>query len=157
MALNPPHPCPAPHCGRLTRRHGRCAQCVRRADEQRGSAAARGYTADWRAFSRAWLETHPWCGMRADNRLHGEHSHCARLGRRTPATTTDHIQALKQGGAHCDPANSQSLCQACNARKGINLEGGFGRVLGDRAAAPSASRARPGWREARSPGGRVNR
>jgi len=68
-------------------------------------------------FSLNWLQRFPWCGQRADGRLHDEHSKCARVGMRVRATVTDHIVALRDGGAHCSPANSQSLCTRCNTAK----------------------------------------
>ena len=40
---------------------------------------------------------------------------------------TDHIKAVKQGGAFWDPANHQTLCRTCNTTKAIKHEGGFGR------------------------------
>jgi 5-methylcytosine-specific restriction endonuclease McrA len=59
--------------------------------------------------------------------LHAEHSACVQRGERTRATVTDHIVAIKAGGARLEPRNHQSLCGACNRRKGIEHEGGFGR------------------------------
>ena len=97
--------------------------CERTRDRARGGATARGYDATWARYSRHWLGWHPWCGERLNGRLHVEHSRCAQLGLRTRATVTDHLVALAQGGAHCSPANSQSLCGACNRRKAIALEG----------------------------------
>jgi 5-methylcytosine-specific restriction endonuclease McrA len=64
--------------------------------------------------------------MRYDGELHAEHSECVRRGLRVPATVTDHIVSQNDGGAHMDPANSQSLCLGCNSRKAVRLEGGFG-------------------------------
>jgi 5-methylcytosine-specific restriction endonuclease McrA len=66
---------------------------------------------------------HRWCGERADGHRDPTHSRCAARGLLTPATVTDHVVALAQGGAHCDPTNSQSLCGACNRRKAQALEG----------------------------------
>jgi len=100
---------------------------VEKYEQNRGTSSARGYTREWAIYSRAWLARHPICGMRQDGGLHIEHSHCARLGLRTKATCTDHIRAIKAGGARFDPANHQSLCHACNSRKAIDLEHGFGR------------------------------
>jgi 5-methylcytosine-specific restriction endonuclease McrA len=65
--------------------------------------------------------------MRQDGALHAEHSRCVQEGRRVRATCTDHIRAIRDGGAVFDPANHQSLCGACNRRKAIAYEGGFGR------------------------------
>jgi 5-methylcytosine-specific restriction endonuclease McrA len=56
--------------------------------------------------------------MRQDGQQHREHSRCTRRGLRTPARVVDHIQSIADGGAVFDPANHQSLCVACNTRKG---------------------------------------
>lgn len=127
MAQSPPRPCA--RCGRLV--HGRCALCKRRrdaeADAARPSAVARGYDAEWQAFSKAWLSRFPWCGQRADGQLYAEHSRCVQEGERRAAACTDHIVALRDGGRRFDRGNLQSLCGGCNRRKAINSEGGFGR------------------------------
>jgi 5-methylcytosine-specific restriction protein A len=102
---------------------GPCAACRRRLDRARGTAAERGYDAEWARTSRAWLAAHPWCGERADGKLYAVHSVCVQRGERTRATVTDHIRAMRQGGAKLDPRNHQSLCHACNSRKAIALEG----------------------------------
>jgi 5-methylcytosine-specific restriction endonuclease McrA len=68
-------------------------------------------------YSRAWLQTFPWCGQQQDGQLHSTHSRCVQRGLRTRATVTDHIRALRDGGARDDPANHQSLCTACNVAK----------------------------------------
>jgi len=128
MALAPPRPCA--RCGRINR--GPCAFCKRRRDKEsdaaRPSAKERGYDGEWTQFSNAWLSRFPWCGQRADGALHPEHSECVRLGHRRYADCTDHIVALKDGGRRFDRGNLQSLCGDCNRRKGIELEGGFGRA-----------------------------
>jgi 5-methylcytosine-specific restriction endonuclease McrA len=56
--------------------------------------------------------------MRQDGQQHREHSWCTQHGLRTPARVVDHIQSIADGGAVFDPANHQSLCVACNTRKG---------------------------------------
>ena len=85
--------------------------------DQRPSATARGYDTAWADYSRQWLQRYPWCGQRLDGQLHAEHSRCVQRGQRTRATVTDHIVALRQGGARLDPSNHQSLCHGCNAAK----------------------------------------
>jgi 5-methylcytosine-specific restriction protein A len=113
----PLRPCPAPHCGVYTRaKH--CPRHRRQREQARGSAASRGYDATWAVVSRRWLSQFPWCGQRQDGQLHVEHSRCAQRGQWVKATVTDHIQSLRDGGARLDAANFQSLCRACNIRKG---------------------------------------
>jgi 5-methylcytosine-specific restriction endonuclease McrA len=106
-------PCPRGH-GIF---RGPCPHCILLREVARGTARERGYDAAWDVFSLNWLRQFPWCGQRADGKLHVEHSRCAREGRKVRATVTDHIVALRQGGAHRSPANSQSLCTGCNTAK----------------------------------------
>lgn len=106
---------------------GRCRQHETERERRRGSAAARGYDYRWSRYSQAWLRKHPRCGERQDGQLYPEHSRCLQSGRVVEAECTDHIKAVKQGGAFWDPANHQSLCLACNTAKANEREGGFGR------------------------------
>jgi 5-methylcytosine-specific restriction enzyme A len=117
VSSQPLHPCPHPHCGTLTRAP-LCPTHRRARDQLRPSARVRGYDATWAATSRAWLSRFPWCGQRQDGQQHLENSRCAQRGQFVRATVTDHIRSLKDGGARLDPANLQSLCHACNTRKG---------------------------------------
>lgn len=117
MPTTPPHPCPGPHCGRLTRT-SHCPRCTRRLEQARGTSRQRGYGPDWAIYSVRWLALHRWCGERQDFRLYAEHSRCVQQGLRTPADVTDHIVSLRDGGARLDPTNHQSLCYSCNTRKG---------------------------------------
>lgn len=113
----PTRPCSHPGCTRLVAGGGRCRAHARAIDQARGSATARGYDRAWAEFSRAWLAAFPYCGMRADGWLHPEHSRCWSRGELVRAHVTDHIVALVDGGAHCVPSNSQSLCTSCNIAK----------------------------------------
>ncbi len=124
MGTAPPHTCP--RCKRIVP-GGPCRRCARARELQRGTATARGYDAEWARYSRAWLQRFPWCGQRADGKRYAEHSLCVQRALYTRAEVTDHIRAIKYGGARLDARNHQSLCGACNRRKAIALEGGFGR------------------------------
>jgi 5-methylcytosine-specific restriction endonuclease McrA len=127
MAVAPRHPCA--RCGAFIR--GKCPRCAplqaRARDQARPGATARGYDTQWAEFSQKWLSQFPWCGQRIDGRLHADHSRCVQDGKRVYAECTDHITALRAGGRKYDRGNLQSLCTACNLRKGIEHEGGFGR------------------------------
>jgi len=124
MPSAPPRPCPGKggRCGRLVKGGGLCARCrqerQQRQDEERPSAAARGYGGRWPAYARSWLQQYPWCGQRQDGRMHAQHSVCVQLGQRVRATCVDHIRSIADGGSVFDPANHQSLCTSCNVRKG---------------------------------------
>lgn len=119
MTLAPPRPCAYPRCPQKVRGGGGsfCPAHARQKDRARGSAKARGYDQAWTAFSRAWLARFPWCGQRADGWLHADDSRCWQRGEMVRADVTDHVLALRDGGAHLDPQNSQSLCASCNAAK----------------------------------------
>lgn len=109
---------PVPGVGpRLCARHTREGQA--HADRVRGTAAARGYTAAWARESKAFLAAHPWCAR------------CAQRGARVPATVTDHIVPHKGDPRRFwNRSNWQPLCGRCNRAKGVESEGGFGRVRG---------------------------
>jgi 5-methylcytosine-specific restriction endonuclease McrA len=49
--------------------------------------------------------------------MHTDHSRCWQRGELVLAQVTDHIVALRDGGAHMDPSNAQSLCTSCNIAK----------------------------------------
>jgi len=115
MPWAPPHACT--RCGRHLRRGARCAHCDRPRQAARPTLLERGYTPAWAPYAKAWLLRYPWCGQRADGRLHAEHSRCAAGGWWVPARVVDHIRPLRDGGALLDPANHQSLCYSCNNRK----------------------------------------
>ncbi|WP_456628952.1 HNH endonuclease [Bradyrhizobium sp. URHC0002] len=60
-------------------------------------------TADWRSVRRRQLVREPWCQSCPDDL--------------TPAFAVDHIVPISAGGAKRDPANLQSLCEACHGLK----------------------------------------
>ena len=128
MGSRPLHTCS--RCGQVTGGRGPCARCVKRRDAARPTARQRGYDDAWAAYSRAWLARYPWCGQRRDGRLYADDSRCVQEARRVRADCTDHIRAQAAGGARMDPANHQSLCRSCNARKAVRFEGALGRNPG---------------------------
>jgi len=96
------HTCP--RCDRLVRGTCGCRQ------QARPSAAERGYTPVWTAYSKQKA-----AGKR-----------CVRCGE--PAEFLDHITAHKGDPAlFWDSANHQPICGTCNRRKCVESEGGFGR------------------------------
>jgi 5-methylcytosine-specific restriction protein A len=52
--------CSTPTCPELVPT-GRCTECTRKAEQQRGSAAARGYDPRWARRRAAYLVRHPFC------------------------------------------------------------------------------------------------
>ena len=100
-----PERCPF---GGVTDRGSRCPGCTRehqrRRDLERGSAAQRGYGADWRKVRATILarDSHScfWCGG--------------------PATSVDHVVPKARGGSD-DPDNLVASCGRCNSARGGQL------------------------------------
>lgn len=83
-------------------------------DKARGTAADRGYTAEWRKESKAFLA------------LPGNDLCACGCGR--PANMVDHVKAPKGDmRLFWDRSNWQPYNGLCNRRKNIKQEGGFGR------------------------------
>lgn len=59
----------------------------------------------WRKLSSLQLKKEPICAA------------CLQAGRITPATISDHIKPIREGGARLDINNLQSLCRACHNKK----------------------------------------
>ena len=125
--------CSTPGCS--NRASGKCTehQKARRkaTDERRGSRHTRGYGNAWTRTSDRWKATHPFCGMRADQNLHPEHSLCARrglyyAGGRENPLVTDHILPKADGGQDVD-TNYQTLCHRCHSAKTATENGGVQR------------------------------
>jgi 5-methylcytosine-specific restriction enzyme A len=113
-------PCLEPGCPTLVER-GRCPACDQ---QRRGSAAARGYDADWQVVRDAYARAHPLC-----------EDHLER-GEVVPMALVDHKIPLPYG-PRLDPRNLRSLCASCHAVKSLQDQ-----AAGYRAnAAPSGRRA----------------
>jgi 5-methylcytosine-specific restriction protein A len=97
--------------------HGRarCQGCERKRERARGSAAARGYGAEWRAYRKRYLADHPLCVL------------CLAAGRPEPAEVVDHVEAHKGDPRRFwDPNNHRALCRPCHDAR-VD-EGDFGRA-----------------------------
>jgi len=82
-------------------------------DAKRPSARQRGYTKEWELAARRFLAS-PGNGA------------CVACGAR--ATVVDHRIPFKgDEGLKWDRNNWQPMCRACNSRKNVRSEGGFGR------------------------------
>lgn len=114
-----PHlePCPV---------HGRGAQLAIY-ERRRGSATARGYGRDWRAFTlryfgELWDLRVPragQCGCRHPSAPATSDSVCAAIGRPQLATVVDHIVPIsgKTDPRFYDVSNLQGLCDRCHNQK----------------------------------------
>jgi len=121
MPKRMPTPCRHPGCPALVEGGGYCEkhkrQLRKRYDEQRGTAAQRGYDARWRRARAMFLRRNPLC------------VECQKEGKLTPATIVDHI--IPHKGNHdlfWDESNWQALCKRCHDRKTAKEDGGFGVV-----------------------------
>jgi len=110
MPDRPLRPCGRPGCPELTR-DGWCDKHrppKRVRDDNRPSAAKRGYGRRWREASKAFLRQHPLC----------ECEECRRLGRIRPAEVVDHIIPHRgDPKLFWDPNNWQALSKRCHDRK----------------------------------------
>ncbi|PZU87188.1 MAG: HNH endonuclease [Shinella sp.] len=107
--LRPPRFCPTclqnvPHGVRCECQIASTRARNRRHDAVRSSASSRGYDAEWRAASHAYLLQHPYC------------AECARRGRATAATLVDHVIPVRLAPhRRMDRTNWQSLCTPCHS------------------------------------------
>lgn len=114
MPYRSKRPCSFPGCTNLTDSryclvHG---DIGRQYDDQRESAARRGYDATWRKNRIMFLRAHPLC---ADIfRIHGDQV--------VTATDVDHILPRARGGSDSWD-NLQALCHSCHSRKTANEDG----------------------------------
>jgi 5-methylcytosine-specific restriction protein A len=95
--------------------HGRLAAA---AAPDRGTAASRGYGAQWQKARLVYLAQHPLCVA------------CAKQGRTTAATVVDHVRPHRGCVAlFWDMSNWQALCRRCHCSKTAHEDGGFGNGL----------------------------
>ena len=120
MPVSPPSICTAPGCGTLVYGGGRCPDCRKGSDRERGSGTQRGWSPKWAAFSKAYLADHPLCVS----------PECSALPvwRRPASTDVDHIDGTGRNGLRAyDDDNLMALCHPCHSRKTAREDGGFGR------------------------------
>jgi len=108
-----PTPCRHPGCSALSR-SPRCeeheAQRQRCYDQERGSAAKRGYGSKWRKLRARFLRVHPIC---------------MEPGCSEEATEVDHIVPRAHGGADAWD-NLQALCKSHHSQKTAREDGRWG-------------------------------
>ena len=109
MPSRAPAACKRPGCAGLVQA-GVCSVCgpLRRAsaaehDEQRGTAAQRGYGGRWQRVRAAYLAAHPLC------------AHCQQAGRIAAATDVHHVVPRRDGGSDRWD-NLLPLCHSCHSR-----------------------------------------
>lgn len=107
MPKSPKRPCRYPGCPNLCEKGTYCAEHQSESTERwRGSAAERGYGADWRKARRRFLAVNPLCAA------------CLKRGVLTPATVVDHIVPHRgDQRLFWDQKNWQPLCKQCHDQK----------------------------------------
>lgn len=91
---------------------------IKRAEQERGSAAQRGYGRKWQAARAAFLAENPLCKA------------CRDAGRKTAASQVDHIVPHKGDvSLFWRRSNWQALCGPCHSAKTAREDGGFGRAV----------------------------
>lgn len=84
-------------------------------DQQRESAARRGYDHRWRKERLVFLKNYPLC------------KHCLDVSKITKATVVGHILPHKGNKERFwDRNNWQGLCHSCHSTKTAQEDGGFG-------------------------------
>jgi len=105
MPYKPLRPCRHPMCPNLTDA-GYCEDHKRaerkRYDNDRGTAASRGYNGQWRKVRGIKLKRNPLC------------ERCRSRGRTVAAAMVHHIVAIRKGGAAYDVENLMSVCVGCH-------------------------------------------
>lgn len=122
MPNKPMRPCSKTGCRELTT-DTYCAahkKDARTYDNNRESAAKRGYDSQWRKARLGWLRKHPLCA---------EHE---RQGYVVQATEVDHIIPHKgDKDLFWDSTNNwQSLCKSCHSAKTVREDGGWAKGRG---------------------------
>lgn len=120
MPYRPLGPCLVQGCPQRAVRRGRCEKHAALAEERyakehpeqddRASAAARGYDAKWRRIRAQYLKAHPRCMWPGCDEL---------------ATDADHMLPKAQGGTDAW-SNLQALCHRHHSIKTDTVDGGFG-------------------------------
>ncbi|MEJ8306651.1 HNH endonuclease signature motif containing protein [Saccharibacillus sacchari] len=110
--------CRKPGCKQVVAGGGYCDQHQQPAhsyDQQRGTAAQRGYGHEWRKARAVYLQQHPLC------------AECERAGRVQAATVVDHVVPYRGDRTlFWDRANWQPLCATHHSEKTAKEDGGFG-------------------------------
>ncbi len=117
MPYKPKHPCSFPRCPELVPAGERfCTkhkkQEQKRYDEQRGTAAQRGYDTRWKKYRRWYLQRYPLCV---------NYDECHNV-----ATVVVHRISLSKGGDFWDSNNHQPICKSCHDRKTAKEDGRWG-------------------------------
>ena len=109
---------PVPYKPRSHKPNGHQTEQERKAmfDRRRGTAAQRGYDADWRRVRGVVVREEPLC------------RHCLSKGYTTPTSEVDHIIPHRGNDRlRLDRSNLQGLCKSCHSRKTATEDSGFAK------------------------------
>lgn len=117
MATAALRPCLSPGCP-VRSPASRCPAHSTQREQQRGTAKARGYGAEWRRARGLFLLRYPLCGMRPASQS-PVMSQCHDEGRTTPATQVDHVRPHRGDLVlfWASATNWQAMCGQCHSRK----------------------------------------
>ena len=90
----------------------------KRYDDERGSAAKRGYGKSWQKRRLRILARDEYTCQQCGKFI---------LEHERKEAHVDHVLAKAKGGTDADD-NLQTLCRSCHSRKTIQEDGGFGRA-----------------------------
>lgn len=114
MPFAAPHPCGFGCPVLVPRGQARCDAHQAAREQERGSAASRGYDRAWRKYRLGYLVEHPLCAR-----------HLA-LGQVVPATVVHHrVPHRGDERLFWDPQNHEGVCAPCH--DAVVDEGDFGR------------------------------
>lgn len=126
MPKAPRKVCAKPGCGKIAsgtfcdehaaqRKNERKVAAIRY-DEERGTAASRGYGSRWSRYSKRFREQNPLCVM------------CKKEGKLKVGNCVDHIIPVNgpDDPLFWEPSNHQTLCTRCHSIKTASEDGGFG-------------------------------
>jgi len=105
-------PCHTTDCPAIARRRGRCIDCQRTYERQRGNAIQRGYGPAWQRLRKLILARDPICR---------DESGCG-----ASSTYVDHITSRRRGGTD-DPSNLRGLCHSHHSSKTAREDSRWGR------------------------------
>jgi 5-methylcytosine-specific restriction protein A len=114
MPHHPARPCARRGCIRLVHGSGarycdeHLAQARKEQDARRGTAAERGYGADWQKVREKFLAEHPFC------------DECGH-----PSEIAHHVIRRRDGGSD-DPRNLRPKCSRCHSRLHAKTQESFG-------------------------------
>lgn len=127
MPSAPRKVCRKPGCGKLVENGAYCGQHqiqkevqqkaqVKKYDNERGTAASRGYSSRWTRYSKKYREENPLCVR------------CKEKGILKLGGHVDHIVPVKDKDdpLFWETSNHQTLCVSCHSEKTAKEDGGFG-------------------------------